>query len=57
MNCLARSDTTFAISEALPIFFDGQHRLRIHQVLGEWTSLREQRRTDNLLGQVLVQLA
>jgi len=50
MNCLARSDTTFAISETLPIFFDGQHRLRIHQVLGEWTSLREQRRTDNLLG-------
>jgi hypothetical protein len=48
MNCLASSDTTFAASETLPIFFDGPHRLRIHQVLGEWTCLGEQRRTDNL---------
>jgi hypothetical protein len=48
MNCLASSDTTFAISETLPIFFDGPHRSRIHQVLGEWTCLLEQRRTDNL---------
>jgi hypothetical protein len=48
MNCLASSDTTFAASETLPIFFDGPHRLRIHQLLGEWTCLGEQCRTDNL---------
>jgi hypothetical protein len=27
------SDTRFAVFETLPIFFDGQHSLRIHQML------------------------
>jgi hypothetical protein len=50
----ATSDPTFAILETLPVFFDGQHSLRIHQAFRERTEVfsseRLLRRFSTILG-------
>ena len=35
MNLLVASNASFAVFQTLPVFFMGQHKLRIHEVLRE----------------------